>query len=324
MHHSPSPAQLDTQESKMPRLVLDPVRSQLRPEAEDLNDLAVDGAFGGSFAGPAAQGLYTEADSIPWYRRRSYFVDGWTDEVVWRSAFVECIATACMVYISAQFGVTLMNHGITQVVAYVGIFSAILLSTFIYATASATGGHMNPMITFTTILCGLTPVSRGTILIAAQTLGGAMAGGLILGSLGRDRATAYKGGGNFFDPDVISPGQVLLIETISGLTVLILAIGNGLDPRRQALYGHRLGPLLVGLSVGLVLCAGTGLAPGYTGPGLNPTRGLALAIAGNHWQNHWVWWVGPALGSILSAAMYNFAPPSFIERNTKKRLTSVA
>lgn len=66
-----------------------------------------------------------------------------------------------MIYISGQFGMTLMNSGITQITAYVGIFNTVLLAIFIYATATATGGHLNPMITLTTILCGLTPVSRG-------------------------------------------------------------------------------------------------------------------------------------------------------------------
>lgn len=54
-----------------------------------------------------------------------------------------------------------MNMGVTQFVAYVGIFNSVFLALFIYATATATGGHLNPMITFTTVLCGLTPVPRG-------------------------------------------------------------------------------------------------------------------------------------------------------------------
>ncbi len=56
---------------------------------------------------------------------------------------------------------TLLNMGITQFAAYVGIFNSVFLALFIYATATATGGHLNPMITFTTVLCGLTPVPRG-------------------------------------------------------------------------------------------------------------------------------------------------------------------
>jgi glycerol uptake facilitator-like aquaporin len=56
---------------------------------------------------------------------------------------------------------TLMESGAQPVVAYVGIFNAVFLAIFIYATATATGGHLNPTITFTTVLCGLTPVPRG-------------------------------------------------------------------------------------------------------------------------------------------------------------------
>src|SRR3569833_1434809 len=67
-----------------------------------------------------------------------------------------------LTYISGQFGVTLMNYGIRQIAAYVGIFNAVLLSVFIYATAPASGGHINPTITWTTIWCGLCPAARGT------------------------------------------------------------------------------------------------------------------------------------------------------------------
>jgi len=66
-----------------------------------------------------------------------------------------------MFFVSGQFGITLMSYGTNQVSAYVGIFNAILLALFIYATAAATGGHVNPMISFATMLCGFTPVSRG-------------------------------------------------------------------------------------------------------------------------------------------------------------------
>jgi hypothetical protein len=103
-----------------------------------------------------------------------------------------------------------------------------------------------------------------------------------------------------------------------------LAIGTGLDPRQQVLYGRQLGPLLVGLSLGLVSCSTTGIAPGYTGASMNPTRALALAIAGRNWHrkyflmcvyhrkeadrdiyrntDHWVWWVGPVRAKFPSSS----------------------
>lgn len=43
-----------------------------------------DGAFDGSFAGTARR--RTEAYVLPWYLRRQYFTEGWTDASIWRAA----------------------------------------------------------------------------------------------------------------------------------------------------------------------------------------------------------------------------------------------
>ena len=100
-------------------------------------------------------------------------------------------ATATQVYISGQFAVTIMNYHNAQIAAYVGIYNTLLLAVFIYAFAPASGGHMNPLITWATMLCGLCPASRGVIYIIFQTIGGALGGGMLLGSWGKARADAY-------------------------------------------------------------------------------------------------------------------------------------
>ena len=46
-----------------------------------------DGAFEGSFAGTAR--MQEEVYILPWYRRREYFLGGWTDARIWRAA-VRC------------------------------------------------------------------------------------------------------------------------------------------------------------------------------------------------------------------------------------------
>ncbi|KAK3897224.1 aquaporin-like protein [Staphylotrichum tortipilum] len=290
---------------------MDPATSHTAPLATLPGHRHLDGAFQGSFAGTARD--ITVVYVRPWYRRREYYLDGWKDAVIWRAALVECVATACSIYISGQFGMTLMNSGITQFAAYVGIFNSVFLALFIYATATATGGHLNPMITFTTVLCGLTPVPRGLVLMTAQVLGGMLAGGALRGSWGHDRAISHMGGGNFFDPTQISAGQVFLTETMCSLSLLYLAIGTGIDPRQQVLYGRQLGPLLVGLSLGLVTSSTTGIAPGFTGACMNPARAIGLAIAGWNWHDHWIWWLAPACGSILISLMYGVVPPSHAE-----------
>jgi len=74
---------------------------------------------------------------------------------------VECVGTASMNLLTGQIGATLIGYGTPQIGAYIGLSNLLLLSAFIYATAAPSGGHLNPMITFCTMLSGICPVPRG-------------------------------------------------------------------------------------------------------------------------------------------------------------------
>ncbi|KAJ9134569.1 hypothetical protein NKR19_g8595 [Coniochaeta hoffmannii] len=95
----------------------------------------------------AQQGIEPTPMSFPWYLRSQYFIDGWTNTSIWRAALVELVATSLQVYLSGQIRITLMNYQIIQLATYVGIYASLLLAIFIYATAPASGGHLNPTIT---------------------------------------------------------------------------------------------------------------------------------------------------------------------------------
>ena len=71
------------------------------------------------------------------------------------------MGTAGYVFISGQVAATLHSYDTLQVGAYIGISNIFLLSTFIYATAAITGGHLNPLVTFSAIFAGICPFSRG-------------------------------------------------------------------------------------------------------------------------------------------------------------------
>jgi glycerol uptake facilitator-like aquaporin len=71
----------------------------------------------------------------------------------------------------------------------------------------------------------------------------------------------------------------LLNEIFSSFVLLYLAYGVGLDPRQAVLFGPKLGPLLVGISLGLVTFAGSGMVVGYAGAQMNPSRCFAYGIA---------------------------------------------
>ncbi|KEZ44018.1 hypothetical protein SAPIO_CDS3737 [Scedosporium apiospermum] len=76
-----------------------------------------------------------------------------------------------------------------------------------------------------------------------------------------------------------STGQVFLNEIVASFVLLFFAYGVGLDPRQVIVFGARLGPILVGLALGLVTFATSGIAPGYGGAQMNPARCFAFGIA---------------------------------------------
>jgi hypothetical protein len=108
--------------------------------------------------------------------------------------------------------------------------------------------------------------------------------------------TRYHGGGCYYDGTIIEPGRAYLIESVLSFIIVyvhsspkflltsidkvrFLSFGVGLDPRQAALFGPKLGPLLVGCILGLVSFASVGLAEGYPGLGANPARCFSYAVA---------------------------------------------
>ncbi|WOO81147.1 putative aquaporin TIP4-1 [Vanrija pseudolonga] len=263
--------------------------------------------FPGSFA-PGARN--EKHDPRPWYRCREYLLGGWGQHEVWRSAVVEGMASLMLVFVAGQIAGTLSAYQTKFIGVYIGVSNIFLISLFIFATAPASGGHINPVITFSTILCGICPVSRGVLYMIFQIAGAALAGGVLRGVWGLELARTYHGGGGcFFDNHTTTAGRVYLNEVMSTFSLLFLSYGVGLDPRQAVLSGPKFGPFLVGASLGLVSFASSGMIPGYGGAQMNPGRCFAYAIAQGDFSYHWIWWFGPAVGGIIQAIMYNSVPP---------------
>ena len=68
-------------------------------------------------------------------------------------------------------------------------------------------------------------------------------------------------------------------EVFTSFCLLFLSFGVGLDPRQALLFGPKFGPVLVGISLGLLTFATSGIIPGYQGAQMNPARCFAYGIA---------------------------------------------
>ncbi|CAD6565772.1 MAG: hypothetical protein ASARMPREDX12_006764 [Alectoria sarmentosa] len=159
--------------------------------------------------------------------------------------FVETFASFLLCYLSGMIDTTITNFGTPQAPAYAGVLNIFLLTLFIMAFAPGSGGHINPLITFSTMIVGLTGFSRAILYMSGQLLGAGLAGGVLRGAFGVDRSIEFKGGGCFRDSGTVAAEQALLIETISSFALLALAFGVALDPRQRELFGPLGGPIAI-------------------------------------------------------------------------------
>lgn len=76
------------------------------------------------------------------------------------------------------------------------------------------------------------------------------------------------------------------------LTVYLVAV-----EKHRSTY---LGPVAVGVALFIAHIAGTN----YTGTSVNPVRSLGPAVIVGFTHYHWIYWIGPLLGTLLAFAIY--------------------
>lgn len=134
------------------------------------------------------------------------------------------------------------------------------------------------------------PWLRGILYIVAQLLGGLLGSWLIdlVQPEAPNAATVLAEG--------VSVAQGLFLEmfTTSVLTMAVLMLA-------AEKYGQFMAPFGIGMALFIsALCAGP-----YTGASLNPARTLGPAIVANEYgRAHWIYYVGPTLGSLLAAGYW--------------------
>lgn len=186
----------------------------------------------------------------------------------------------------------------------------------VYVAGPVSGAHLNPAVTLGLASIGATPWDQVPVYLAGEFVGAFLGGVIVyLHYLPHWSVTEDPG----LKLAVFSTGPAIrntvtnLISEIIGTFVLvfgILAIGSGKVPTG-------LGALIVGL-----LVVGIGLSlGGPTGYAINPARDLGpriahfvLPIAGkgdSDWGYSWIPVVGPIIGGVLGALVYQVAFTNF-------------
>ncbi|XP_066134583.1 aquaporin-8 [Saccopteryx bilineata] len=160
------------------------------------------------------------------------------------------------------------------------------------------GGHFNPAVSLAVTLIGGLTLTMLLPYWISQLCGGLI--GAALAKVVSPEERFWNASGAAF-VTVQEPGQVVgaVVAEIVLTTLLTLAVCMGaVNERTQG----PLAPFPIGFSVIVDVLAGGAVS----GACMNPARAFGPAVVANHWDFHWIYWLGPLLASLLVAMLIRF------------------
>ncbi|XP_022084113.1 lens fiber major intrinsic protein-like [Acanthaster planci] len=220
----------------------------------------------------------------------------------WRACLAEFIGTLLFIFLGLGSTVTKAPDLVRISLAF-----GLAIATLVHCTAHISGGHLNPAVTIGFLVThAITPL-RAIVYVFAQVLGGMVGAGIL-----RGLSPSYWSGGPTVPQQGVEEWQAFIMEILLTFQ-LVFTVFSTVDPDRKGFAGS--GPLAIGLSVGLGHLA----AIEISSASMNPARSIASAIVSSNWTAHWAYWVGPILGGILAAGIYDIvlAPTADMNRLRK-------
>lgn len=207
-------------------------------------------------------------------------------------------------FILVFFGVGSAVYGIDTIGRLgVALTFGLVLLALAYAFGPLSGAHVNPAVTLAVLLNkGIRGAEAGAFM-AAQLVGGILAGGALWLMVNYGGVRDQTGGlGTNGYGETVNLGGALAIEVaMTALLVTVILLTTRPDGQ----------PAFAGLAIGLTLGAMVAVGIPLTGASLNPARSLgpALFAGGTALAQVWVFIVAPVLGACLAVGLVRLVAP---------------
>lgn len=216
-----------------------------------------------------------------------------SSKAAWQATLAELIAVMLFVFVGSGaiigIGMVGADGGTTLIIA--ALAHGLAIAALVSAIGRVSGGHINPAVTVAAVVTGRMSLVKGAMYVAAQLIGALVGAALLLSVIPlADQGTL---GAHSLNVDVASG---LIVEMILTFMLVFVIFATAMDPKGP---GH-LAPFAIGLTVMVNHFVGVPL----TGASMNPARSFGPALATGEWANHWVYWVGPIMGAVLAAIIY--------------------
>ena len=212
-----------------------------------------------------------------------------------RACVAEAIGTFGLCFIGA--GSIILDAKTGGGVGLIGIALAhgLILSIMISALGGVSGGHFNPAVTIGFLVTKKQEAGEGISYIISQLVGGTVAG-LLLRAIYAPEVWQKVHLGTPMLGEGVSVGTGILVEIVLTFFLVTAIWGTAVDDRK---------PDIGGFGIGLTLTADILMGGPLTGASMNPARTFGPALAGGGFDGHLVYWIGPIIGAVIAAVIYN-------------------
>lgn len=179
----------------------------------------------------------------------------------------------------------------------VALAHGLALSVAVSAFGGISGAHFNPAVTIgMAVVRRIGPAAAGVYILVQ--LAAAVAATLVCRAIFPPEAAVQGVLGLPYPQAWVSTSSLLLAEIVMTFLLMIAIYGTAIDERGRAV---KIGGFGIGLTVTFnILAAGA-----ITGASMNPARSFGPALIAGIWDLHIFYWIGPIIGAVLGAVLYD-------------------
>nr|XP_034313569.1 aquaporin-8 isoform X1 [Crassostrea gigas] len=216
-----------------------------------------------------------------------------------RPILAEFIGSIILTSIVCAGAINTLSSGLNN-----GVIYGLTMVFLIIAFGDMSGGYFNPVITLGYTLARVLSIPQAVCYFFAQIIGGIVGAALVRASYPESEFGGSWLYGSLWK-DVLL--EAMLAEAIPTLILVLTVLITTLDKEKR-----RLSPLAIGFSI--IVCSVTSYSErrrGFTF--MNPALSFGPAVAystpydgGEFWKYHYVYWVGPLVGTLVASLLYRF------------------
>lgn len=211
-----------------------------------------------------------------------------------KAVVAEFIGTFALIFFGAGSVILALNGQLDLV--GVALAHGLVIAIMVSQMAHISGGVFNPAIQIALWVTGKMSSSRTVAYIAAQLLGG-IAAAFLLKFLIPNAVFDAGAGGSAALGGGMSAGKGILMEAVGTFFLVWAVFATVVDDRGPF-------PKTAGFTIGLTISFGILAIGPFTGAAFNVARWFGPALAAGHWDDWFVWIVGPIAGAILAGVSY--------------------